>query len=229
MDLPDVFCWSRYGTETGQAIEDIVKRKDIERRENGGVFLWGIGNSIGPSVHLLLRNTKSPTVIFSPIKSQPRDCDVAPERIAVWTHAVGYDGSRFEIPNASLVISHLPKTGKTTHYALVCRAERLALLDQSRVSDEINLAALRNLKSDRPLGSSQVTAVVRRASNSGAQGTRYPVSMIAELVYPYFVSLHNPVLIAERMVGNRLPSDLRHVAKTAASDDSLDAQPKRCP
>ena len=50
MDLPRFFCWTRFGTEAGQPIEQILERKEQERIVNNGLFLWGIGNSLTPSM-----------------------------------------------------------------------------------------------------------------------------------------------------------------------------------
>ena len=43
MSLPDHFCWTRYGTEAAQPIQNIFGRKEEERHANAGVFFWGIG------------------------------------------------------------------------------------------------------------------------------------------------------------------------------------------
>lgn len=46
MALPDYFVWTRYGTEGGEAAGSILARKEQERQRAGGLFLWGIGNSV---------------------------------------------------------------------------------------------------------------------------------------------------------------------------------------
>ena len=50
-ELPTIFCWTRFGGEAGEPIEQILFRKEQERLANGGVFLWGIGNAVGPSIY----------------------------------------------------------------------------------------------------------------------------------------------------------------------------------
>ncbi len=85
MPLPEVFCWTRFGTEAGQPIDEILDRKEQERAANSGMFFWGIGNSIGPSLRELLRCTPSPEVLFSPTRSTPRREDVAPPAVVAWT------------------------------------------------------------------------------------------------------------------------------------------------
>ena len=192
--LPESFCWTRFGTESGEAIEDIVARKEQERLANGGVFLWGIGNSVGPAVRELVRSTSNPCVVFSPMRSKPKAIDVAPPSLLTWTGATTLDGDDWAIPAGSRVISRGSSEGqreKTAHYALVCRSPSpLALC--AGIAD-IAYEALVNFLSGTKLGHSQVTAVVRRGQALVASPTIYPAAFMAELVYPFFVRLHNPL------------------------------------
>lgn len=182
---PRVFCWTRFGTEAGQPIESIFARKEQERRANGGVFLWGIGNSVAPSVAPLLEETDSPEVVFSPIKSPARECDSRPSHIAVWSEGVGYDGEPFDLPAGSLVTSHVSGSRKRRHYALVCRSQQRLRFKNTHAS--IDFRALSNLKSGNPLGASQVTAIVRRIDRADENRKVYPICLVTELVYPYVV------------------------------------------
>jgi hypothetical protein len=62
--------------------------------------------------------------------------------------------------------------------------------------DELQFSALRNLISGRPVGHSQVTAVVQVDSQPLATGRlKYPVALRAELVAPYFIELGGPRVI----------------------------------
>src|ERR1700761_2672202 len=90
--VPQCFVWTKFGTEAGQSISDILLRKERERSANGGVFYWGIGNAVGPSILELLRKSDEPEVLFSPIKSTPRRDDVTPQRVVAWTAAAGLNG-----------------------------------------------------------------------------------------------------------------------------------------
>lgn len=194
MALPKYFCWSRFGTEAGQGIEDIIARKEQERRANGGVFLWGIGSALRPSMKELVRRTKDPEVLFSPIKSQARRQDVAPQAVAAWTGGETIDGSLYTLPTHSLVTSRYdPRAPRKVHYALVCFSSRALCVSESVGS--IDVAGIRNLLTDRPVGASQVTAVVQCISARGGDGRRYGVAMRVRLVYPYFVKLTHPVLL----------------------------------
>ncbi len=46
----DAFVWTKMGVESGEGLEQIVRRKEAERVEGNGEFWWGIGNSLGPAV-----------------------------------------------------------------------------------------------------------------------------------------------------------------------------------
>ncbi len=188
--LPRSFCWTRFGTEAGEAIDTILARKEAERQTNGGVFFWGIGNSVAPGIAELVRRVDEPEVLFSPIKRPPRRVDVAPSCTARWTAAEALLGGAFELPSCVSVISRWdPARRQAAHYALVCSsAEPLDIADRGR----LKFGALRNLRSGSPLGTSQITAVVHRADSRHGGGD-YPVAFRAALVAPYFVRLREPI------------------------------------
>src|SRR2546427_2240867 len=123
MPLPACFCWMRFGTEAGQSIEQILGRKEEERLANEGLFFWGIGNALGPSMTELLRRTDVPGVLFSPIRSAPRPIDVAPGAVSAWTEAEGLAGQRYQLPSRALITSRFDASSpRDSHYALVCQS-----------------------------------------------------------------------------------------------------------
>jgi len=196
MPLPTYFCWSRFGAEAGQGIEDIIERKEEERLANGGVFLWGIGNPIGPSIMQLLRCTAEPEVIFSPIKGVPREDDKTPSDVAAWVSAKTLEGTAYALPKRSLVTSRYdPASPKKSHYALVCFSD--TPLEVSQLEERISARSIVNIISDRPVGASQVTAVVKRKLIDFDENTGYHVSMRVRLVYPYFLILTKPLLLSK--------------------------------
>lgn len=194
ISVPQYFVWTRFGTEAGQSILDILRRKEKERAANGGIFYWGIGNAVGPSILELLRRGDEPEVLFSPIKSAPRKEDVTPEAVVAWTSAEGLDGEPHRLPIWSLITSRF-NIGRPRHYALVCRSE-VSFADESLVAiknvERIAIGELTNLVTGRPLGSSQVTAVVQRGVRAGVSSAEYDVSFRARLVPPYFIQLSEP-------------------------------------
>lgn len=193
LPLPEIFCWTRFGTEAGETIEQILERKELERSGNGGVFLWGVGNSIAPSLPQLLRRARDPEVLFSPIKGAPRPVDVAPAVTARWTRGRTVAGEVIELPQASSVTSRFDSGGRSSsHYALVCStAEPLTIADHGDVAFE----SLSNLVSGRRLGASQVTAVVKRDPKIQG-GVVYSVALRVNLVAPYFLRLENPAIVS---------------------------------
>lgn len=209
MNLPRFFCWTRFGTEAGQPIEQILERKEQERLANNGLFLWGIGNSLTPSMIELLRQTDKPEVMFSPTRTKARVEDAEPGRVVAWTRAETLTGDDFALPPASLVTSGLNSPRKNTHYALVCFQDR-PLVPESGCS--VDFYALRNILTGQPIGASQVTAVVERSAPLGPRTREYDVALRARLVFPFFVKLRNPIPLAESRLHEETWMDIVQVA-----------------
>lgn len=187
-ELPDLFCWTKYGTEAGEDIGAILARKEAERLASGGTFFWGIGNAIGPSVEALLAHAAEPQVIFTPMRSRPAARDVTPPEVALWHRGIGLEGESFELPSFSCVTSRISPT-RNHHYALVCRSQQ-PLPFSARQGPSFASTDVQNLRSGSKVGASQVTSVVRRiACAPGLLPSSYTVSFTAELVAPYFVRL----------------------------------------
>ena len=192
MPLPDAFVWTRFGAEAGQSIEDIIARKERERQQNGGVFLWGIGNSIGPSLPSLLRSQSMPMVAFSPMKSKPRAVDVEPGQIAIWCRATTTIGEHYSLPAGSMVTSrYVP--GRNKHFALVCRSDRPLSIETGYEALDIN--GLVNAKSGTKVGFSQVTAVVEKRKEPSTVERKYSVAMCCQLEHPFVITLQEPEIL----------------------------------
>ena len=192
--LPKCFCWTRFGTEAGEPITHILERKEAERAANNGVFVWGVGNAVGPSVRELVRRSPKPEVVFSPIKSPARVQDASPPAVVAWIGGETLDGEPFCLPEHSLVTSRYdPVSPRAGHYALVCFSG--APITPARPGGTIAFNALKNIRTGRPIGASQVTAVVERGESCAEESLTYEVAIRAELVYPYFVRLRQPVVL----------------------------------
>ena len=192
MALPEHFVWTRYGTESGEPVGSILARKEKERQSCGGKFLWGVGNSVAPSVRRLLSlHGKDPCVVFSPMLATPRAIDVVPSDVVAWQSACGMDGQEWEIPPGVLVTSRgsAAGIGKSRHYALVCH--RTEVLRANASGERFAIADLVNLTTSNPVGHSQVTAVVRCTDRS--PDGPYVAAVIATLVFPYVVELSDPI------------------------------------
>lgn len=188
---PESFCWSKFGTEAGERAESIIARKEQERYMNGGLFLWGIGTSIWPSLRALLTVTKTPRILFTPMLSPAAKVDVYPESVAIWSAAMGMDGSEFEIPKHSTVSSRYSSRQRRRHYALVCSSDN-ELCDNSDRGALLYRSELRNLLNNTVIGASQVTAVVRRIARSSRAERPHRVAFAATLVHPYLIQLLEP-------------------------------------
>lgn len=222
--LPEAFCWTKFGTEAGEVPLSIFRRKELERRHNGGIFLWGIGQSIGPSLPDLIRATSNPEVLFSPIRSSAAAHDVNPPQVAVWGDAVGYDGHRFRIPEHSVVTSRIDPTGRRSgHYALVCQADS-PIMELEGEGHHLALEGLRNLRSGTSLGASQVTAIVRRIPVATPTSVEYPVVARARLVYPYLVRLTRAIPLpqscrADRVGQAAFEAAIRSLLQSSSTDE----------
>lgn len=191
--IPDTFCWTRFGTEAGETISQILRRKEIERRINCGTFFWGIGNSVGPGITELVRESPQPELLFSPIKSPARVADTNPKMVARWRSAETIAGQFFRLPDAVLLTSRMT-AHKRSHYALVCHSDEPLCVSHH---GHISFHALRNLLSGRSLGSSQVTAVVRLLRGTFLESLTYTIALRVRLVYPFFVRLRDPVPVTK--------------------------------
>lgn len=216
--LPSRFCWTRFGTESGELVEEILKRKEAQRLAHDGMFLWGIGNSVGPAIRELVRLEGTPRVLFSPMRSKPKLVDVQPERVFCWTRATTLEGETWDMPVGLRVISRGSTAlgHKRSHYALVCRSTT-PLVHASETRHRLCYRALVNLSSKNKLGHSQVTAVVEHcldAKLAEADSTVYEVGFAAELVYPYFIQLGEP-----RELGEAMHS--KNAARTSTGQSSL--------
>ena len=190
--VPPAFCWTRIGDEAGESVERIVRRKELERQATGGLFTWGIGNGLGEGIRSLVELQERPQVLFSPIRSAAADIDRNPDGLLLWLDVVA-SGSLSPLPTASWVTSR-NKTAKgapkLAHYALFCRSHHpLTTADVGT----LHFRQLRNLKSLRPVGFSQVTAVVSRVDVTEGPELDYPVVLSARLASPFFGRLATPV------------------------------------
>ncbi|WP_341916994.1 hypothetical protein [Polaromonas sp. YR568] len=195
--LPRKFCWTKFGAEAGESFDEIFARKEKERQANHGIFLWGVGNSVAPGLRILVKTEVRPSVIFSPMRSPAKAIDISPPAVVEWMRAVGLGGQEWDIPNGSIVTSRagsLASGTKKKHYALVCHSDKP--LGHVVSPMEVDLDNLRNLSSGGELGFSQVTSVVQTLdTKSSSSRLKYPVGFVAELVYPYFLELTEPVLV----------------------------------
>lgn len=194
-------CWSRMQSEAGQALDAIVARKELERVAGLGVFFWGVGNPTAREIPALARQGVPVPVVFSIMKSKPRQADKAPSRVVAWRKYFDVHGAERVLPQGALVTSRgdSPKSGaKRVHYALMCRSEKPLAISRGEPFD---VNAYRNAGRDgKPVGASQVTALLRQVAKP-SESSDYEVNLRAQLEGGYWVRLSDPVDV---------PNHLRH-------------------
>lgn len=210
-ELPPKFCWTKMGTEAGEELAAIIRRKEWERQLGGGYFFWGVGQSLGENARVAARDIASLRAIFSPMPSKPKAIDVAPTEVVLWNAWVDVQGRTRQLPIHCFVTSRANAPSgrkKESHYALVCFSDRE--LNAQREDICIDPRHLRNTTTNKPLGASQVTAVVRveKWADEICDAKGYSVSFTTELRSPYCVQLRSPVLLdAHELVEIKAISD----------------------
>ena len=183
------------GDEAGQLLENILVRKELERELGNGLFIWGIGNSLGDTIWKYVSEKPLLKVFFSKIKSKPKIIDSKPKKVYYWTHYQDRFNKHHKLPEHALVLSrgHTNKALKKKHYALICHKKESI---QKEKWEQINFYSLKNIYSKaNKIGYSQVTAIVERNSNLSEKTNFYEMIFSADLVKPYFVTLINPIEI----------------------------------
>ncbi len=197
--IPSVFCWTKMGTEAGQSLDLILRRKELERRSGQGLFAWGIGNSLGVAATLARQEARSNEVevLFTPMRSAAKHVDVSPTQVLLWLGYHNEVGVETRLPSHMVITSrgnHGRDGGRRSHYALLCEGRRDITIPANL--GVINANRAKNFASLNPLGASQVTAVVRYQSTCDELPEKhYPVTFRAKLHGAGFVRLASPVVL----------------------------------
>jgi hypothetical protein len=126
------------------------------------------------------------------MRSDAHSRDIDPDGVLLWEAYEGASGEMPLPPHAIVTSRAHDSKGrlKSRHYALVCENP---LGFRAAVDGTLNTGSLRNLgNGGRPVGSSQITAVVDRTACSSSHGLSYPITTRATLVPPYAVQLSAP-------------------------------------
>ncbi len=218
-------CWSRMQAEAGQALDAIIRRKDLEREANGGLFLWGVGNAPSRFANIFAMMRQPVSVIFSVMKSKPKQIDAEAKHLLLWRAYYDAAGKPHRLPAASVVTSRAGTSAghKRAHYALMCFSNVPLRINSGGA--RFDPLAFRNVgEQGRPVGASQVTALLRQVATQRDDAS-YEVSMTADLVEGYWVRLCDPVLI-----GPTEKAELDNVSSSSATDwAQLAAQLKNRP
>jgi hypothetical protein len=193
--VPNIFCWTKMGTEAGQTLDAIIRRKELERLAGNGVFAWGIGNSLGNSVDLARQVSPNGQVdvLFTPMKSAPKQVDVLPSQTFLWLSYIENDGRIAPLPQHLLITSRGGES-KRTHYALLCHSDDS--IEHDMLENYIYATSARNLASSNRIGPSQVTSMVRYGSEADdSDDSPYKVAFRAALHKKGFLKLVNPICL----------------------------------
>lgn len=192
--LPKAFCWTRFGTEAGMTIEEILRRKEMERIASGGMFVWGIGNSLGKAIDELRARDPEPNALFSEIAGKAAPHDVWPDAVVAWRSFRDGSGASTTLPRGVLVVSRASNSsgGVKRCYGLFCSTSSPLAIESHA---EIEIGSLRNLTGANFVGDSQTTAVVEQDAG-GTSRRRYHVSLIARLVEPYYAEMLDPIPVS---------------------------------
>lgn len=195
--IPEIFCWTKVGTEAGQSLKEILQRKEMERRVGGGTFAWGIGNPLGeaPELAKKLSTSGELDILFTRMKSAPRQVDASPSTLFLWMFYQKSNGEIALLPDHMLVTSR-GYEGKRVHYALLCKSE--SELKEDSIDSGFDATDVRNLISMNPVGASQVTSVVRYMGRT-TNDNPYRIAFSAKLYAEGFVKLVEPVPITDQL------------------------------
>jgi hypothetical protein len=180
--------------ESGQQLHAIVARKELERLACNGLFFWGVGNAPARSVSLLVKARQPVDVIFSVMKSKPKQIDTSPLELYVWRRFIDLNGVLRSLPPGVLVTSRGDTYGgaKRRHYALVCHSAAPLVLDDL---GPFYPSMYRNVGgTGAPIGASQVTALLKRCADPCPE-PGYRINIRAQLTGSYWVRLADPIKI----------------------------------
>jgi hypothetical protein len=196
-ETEEFIVWTKMEAEAGQALANIIARKEAERIAGGGMFWWGVGTA--PKCESICEVVPNPSgrvpVFFSPMISIPKSRDSKPGEVWLWTEWEGPDGKPELLPPHVLVTSR-GDLNKTRHYALVCRSTEPINLDGQDAFDPF---ACRTPAGKRP-DPRQRTALLRWNPSDNHSAGAYRVAFSATLIDPMVPRLvgYRPLTQTER-------------------------------
>jgi hypothetical protein len=188
-----VFVWAKMQAEAGEPLEQIVLRKEAERKSGDGAFWWGFGASLGDDVEqAAVANGFSLPVLFSKMLSPPKKKDSAPEVVWLWdAWETKKDRSRLP-PNVLVTGGSGPPR---SHYALVCQSDVPLRLLNHGIFDPKQCCTYKS-RNDKGKGKvpgpSQVTSLLWNRQPSAHKTGDYRTGFRATLTRPWTVKLAHP-------------------------------------
>lgn len=185
-----VFVFTKPGTEAGETLIEIVKRKETERVAGNGVFWWGVGNSLGDDLSeaAMKAGGRIPILFVAHDRpAPPKNENVNPSRIVRWTKWRAKEGASKDVPAFANITSRWDEK-KRLHHALVCMSEVPLSIDLE--GPRFDPMLCKTYAMGRVPGASQVTALVRGdLGDRRHQEGRYRILFRANLVLPWQAKL----------------------------------------
>jgi hypothetical protein len=218
-------CLTKFGPESGETAEEILARKELERRSgiraHKNEFWWGIDKKgTAQAINRLISQHGAKVLLFSAIKNQePPKKSSASSDVLVWTkYRMPGSNPLHDIPKHVLITSAVAtKSGgiRTTHFALICSSS-FPIKMGGRVF-RFSSSHYKNLSKDGKLGRSakeqRTTAALVRCTSSPISGAECDsiIDFSADLCAPYCVELSDPkqiplsaVVTLNRQIANGL-------------------------
>src|ERR1700722_2090871 len=206
-------CVTKFGPESGETAEEILARKDLERRSGVGAhkneFWGGVGKKgTAQAIQTLISQHGANVVLFSAIKEQTPPNKGSATDALVWRKYRMLGGDILQdIPKHVLITSAAVTKGGTTrtkHFALVCNSS--VPLKMGGRAFRFSKSHYKNLSKDGKLGKSaggqRTSAALVRWTNSPISGAECDslIDFYADLCTPYCVELFDPERISPSVV-----------------------------
>jgi hypothetical protein len=176
LTIPSTFIWTKIGRDSDQAVEAILRRKELERRAGSGEFWWGIGE--WPALSSVRKAWRVGTRDVLATKPLTPGKKGTANPILTWAYYD--DGCQIgRIPLHVVVTSR----EQESYYALVCNAG--TDLTRSDSQDELRASNYKHLTSGKRVSPSlrQTTFPVKKVG-SAKNGRTYKVAFRACLRKP---------------------------------------------
>ena len=221
-------CLTKFGPESGETTDEILARKELERRSGVGAhknaFWWGVAErGTAQSIQTLMSQHGGNTVLFSAIKGQKPPNNGSATDALVWRKYRMLGGDILQdIPKHVLITSAAVTKGGTTrtkHFALVCNSS--VPLKMGGRAFRFSNSHYKNLSKDGKLGTSargqRTTAALVRWTNSLISGAECDslIDFSADLCTPYCVELFDPTRISPSAVAKLNHQIARRLAPNA--------------
>jgi hypothetical protein len=215
-------CLTKFGPESGETAEEILARKELERRSGVSAhkneFWWGVGEKgTAQAIQTLISQHGGKVVLFSAIKDQKPPNKGSATDALVWRKCRMLGGDILQdIPKHVLITSAAVTKGGTTrtkHFALVCNSS--APLKIGGRAFRFCNSHYKNLSKDGKLGrfarGQRTTAALVRWTTSPISGAECDgvIDFYADLCTPYCVELFDPVRISPSVVA-KLNQQIAH-------------------